>query len=103
MRPQVSLTLEPGIALTEQVFEGFVARAFREMRNHDTLTLLVTPKLATILDLLAGDRLATVPEHQSLGIPTKQWVTMHGVVNIVKLGGVSGTVGMLIDPVGVIR
>lgn len=70
--------------LTEPEVWTFCEKVFDATSGSDTRTLFCSSLVCSVIDLLAGARLQTVPKDQTYGIAVKQWVTSHGDLLIVK-------------------
>lgn len=70
--------------LTEPEIWDWCQDLFHHTAGSDTRTLFASALIVTVIDLLAGARLQTVPSDRTYGIKVNNWQTSHGNLLIVK-------------------
>lgn len=73
-----------GASLSEPDLEGLLEDVFAHTSAGDSRTLFCGAAVITVLDMLALDKLKTVPTDKTYGITVRQWLTSHGTLNVVK-------------------
>jgi hypothetical protein len=93
-----------GAALSEPDLERLLEDVFAHTASGDTRTLMASPPLITVLDMIAVDKIKTVSDSSlTYGIAVKEWQTSHGRLLIVKhrllgdIGPALGRGGILVD------
>lgn len=89
-----SNALAVGGTLTEAEIWAWCEDLFANTAGGTSRTVYASALACSVIDLLAGARLRTVPSDQTYGIAVKEWVTSHGTLLIVKhrllVDGVNG-------------
>jgi len=73
-----------GGTLTEPEVWDWCEDLFAHTASGPTRTLFASALVCSVIDLLAGARLQTVPKDDTYGIAVKEWLTSHGRLLIVK-------------------
>jgi hypothetical protein len=73
-----------GGTLTESEIWSWCESLFAHTASGPTRTLFASALVCSVIDLLAGARLQTVPKDETYGIAVKEWLTSHGRLLIVK-------------------
>ncbi len=73
-----------GGILTEPTMESWLQGVFAHVGATDTRVLFASPLVISVLDMIAVARLHLVPRDETFGITVRQWVTSHGVLNVIK-------------------
>lgn len=70
--------------LTEPEIWDWCEDLFNATASGDTKTLFASPLVVSVIDMLAGARLQTVPSDKTYGIAVRQLLTSHGTLLVVK-------------------
>jgi hypothetical protein len=76
--------LDAGGTLTESEMENFAQNIFQHVGGSGNRTLFHSPLVGSVIDIIAGARLQTVPSDTTYGIAVRRWVTSHGEFLLVK-------------------
>ena len=76
--------LAAGGALTESELENFAQNVFQHVGGTGTRTFFGSPLVCSVIDMLAGARLQTVPSDTTYGIAVRRLISSHGEFLIVK-------------------
>lgn len=96
-------TLTGGLPLTEGDFNSFLedVMEFQGPSGSAKRTLLASPRLCSVIDGWGRDKLQTLPTTETYGISVKQYVSSHGMLNIIKhqllKGNYYGSYGIIVD------
>lgn len=90
---------ENGGVLTYALMEQWLEDVFRY--GSQEKWLFAAPRLISVIDQIAEGRLQTRPKEETYGVRVREWVSAHGVLNIVKhplfRGPEYGNMGVVID------
>jgi hypothetical protein len=75
---------DAGGTLTEAEVWSWCESLFTYTAGSSSRVVYASALLCSVIDLLAGARLRTVPKDETYGIAVKEWVTSHGTLMIVK-------------------
>jgi hypothetical protein len=79
-----AVLLDAGGALTESELENFAQNVFQHVGGSGTRTLFASPLVCSVIDMLAGARLQTVPSDTTYGIAVRRLISSHGEFLVVK-------------------
>lgn len=69
--------------LTEPEVADEAEDVFQATGGSSSRLWVMSPFTATVVDLLAGARIQTVPKEDTFGVAIRQWVTSHGTFNMI--------------------